>query len=244
MTKVSAAVVLTLSFALPAQAEDDLAAEGRAAPMFRLPVYNPVPVGKTAVGLDQFVGYDAVDKDTRLVLLSFMASFCAPCKKEMPYLQAMHERYKDKGLRVMMVSIDTEPAGQKIIDDLIALNKVTFPVLKDRFNLVARRWLGNQSPLPSVFFLKPDGTITTVHRGYNEEASLQILAEVTTALGVKNEPLVVAPPAATPAPAVTTASSTGGTVVPASAVKPKSNLEMPPPPVLPAKKKKLKKSRQ
>jgi thiol-disulfide isomerase/thioredoxin len=114
-----------------------------------------------------------------------MASFCGPCKKEMPYLQSLHERYSDAGLRVVMVSIDTEPEGQKKIDDLIATNKVTFPVLKDRFNLAARRWLGSKTPLPSVFLIKPDGTISTVHRGYNEDASKVFMAAVEQAIGVK-----------------------------------------------------------
>lgn len=239
MNRYLAAVVISLSLCAPAAAQDDLATAGRAAPMFRLPVYNPVPVGKSALGLDQFVGFDAADKQTKLVLISFMASFCPPCKKEMPYLQAMHERYRDQGLRVLMVSIDTEPAGQKIIDDLIAQNKITYPVLKDRFNLVARRWLGNQSPLPSVFFIKPDGTITGVHRGYNEEASLQIMAEVTKELGIKDAaPLVVAEPAqpaATSGGAVVPASASGGAATPAATPKPRVKLQMPPPP--PAKKK-------
>ena len=118
-------------------------------------------------------------------MLSFMASFCAPCKKEMPYLQSLHEKYSGQGLRVMMVSIDKEPAGQKIIDELIASNQVTFPVLKDRFNLVARRWLGAQSPLPSLFFVKPDGVVLSVHRGYTEEASVLLEKEVKDALQLK-----------------------------------------------------------
>lgn len=178
-------MVLCLCAALPALAEDELAAVDKAAPMFRLPVYNSKAVGQTAVGLDRFVGPDAADKQAKVVLLSFMASFCGPCKKEMPYLQSLHEKYAEKGLRVMMVSIDTEPAGQKIIDELIASNKVTFPVLKDRFNLVARRWLGTQSPLPSLFMVKPDGIVIAVHRGYNEEASVALDKEVKDALQVK-----------------------------------------------------------
>ncbi len=134
----------------------------------------------------------------------------------MPYLQAMHEQYGKNGLRVMMIPIDTEPEGQKKIDELIALNHVTFPVLKDRFNLVARRWLGAKSPLPSMFFLEQDGTIAKVHRGYNEEASQQILAEITTALGVK--PVQLAPSVAAAVPATGTVSASSAAVTPAKAV--------------------------
>ena len=188
MKQVVLAVVALLCLSLPARADDDLADVDKPAPMFRLPAYNAQAVGGAMVGLDSFVGPDATDKDVKVVLLSFMASYCAPCKKEMPYLQSLHEKYKDFGLRVMMVSIDTEPEGQKKIDELIAANKVTFPVLKDRFNLVARRWLGTQSPLPSVFLVKPDGTVSMVHRGYNQEASVLFAKEVEAALGLKRGP--------------------------------------------------------
>lgn len=184
MTRTLIAAV-ALFAAGPALADDELAAQGKPAPMFRLPVYNAKAVGATVVGLDKYIGAEAGDKNAKVVLLSFMASFCAPCKKEMPYLQSLHEKYSEQGLRVMMVSIDTEVAGQKIIDELIATNKVTFPVLKDRFNLVARRWLGSQSPLPSLFMVRPDGVVLSVHRGYNDEASALLDKEVKDALKIK-----------------------------------------------------------
>ncbi len=187
MKRLCWGLLLCLTFGAPALADDELAAVDRPAPMFRLPVYNAKTAGTTVLGLDRFVGPDAADKETRVVLMSFMASFCGPCKKEMPYLESLYEKHKAKGLRVVMVSIDTEAEGQKIVDELIEKNKVTFPVLKDRFNLVARRYLGTQSPLPSVFMVKPDGVVSAVHRGYNEEASLALASEVESALGLKKE---------------------------------------------------------
>jgi peroxiredoxin len=188
MKTLAWATLVALTTAGSVRAQDELAEVDRVAPMFRLPLYNGKALGSAALGLDKFVGPDATDKGVKMVLLSFMASFCKPCKKEMPYLEQLHERYKDFGLRVVSVSIDTEEAGQKEIDDLIQQNRVTFPVLKDRFNLVARRWLGSQSPLPSVFLVRPDGTISKIHRGYNQEASVLLASEVESALGIKRGP--------------------------------------------------------
>lgn len=180
MRQVFAAALL---LAPAAFADGELAEVGKPAPMFgRLPVYNPKEVGETAVGLDRYVGPEAADKKTKVVLVSFMASFCAPCKKELPYLEALHEKNRDRGLRVLSVSIDRDADGQKKIEELLAQNKVTFPVLKDRFNILARRWLGLQSPLPSVFLVKPDGTVSLAHRGYNDDASKLLSAEVEAAL--------------------------------------------------------------
>lgn len=182
MNRMFAALCLVLTVGSGAWAQDELAAVNKPAPMFRLPVYNAKPVGSTVVGLDKYVGPDASDKSAKVVLLSFMASYCAPCKKEMPYLQTLHEKFGPQGLRVVMVSIDKEAEGQKIIDGLIEQNKVTFPVLKDRFNLVARRWLGTEVALPSVFMVRRDGVVSMTHRGYTEEATKLLAAEVEKAL--------------------------------------------------------------
>jgi thiol-disulfide isomerase/thioredoxin len=171
-----------------ARAQDELAAVNQPAPRFRLPLYNPQPDSPAMVGLDRFVGASPEDKGAKLVLLSFMASFCAPCQKELPYLQKLQDQYRADGLRVVSVAIDTDPDGQKKVADLIAKNQVTFPVLKDRFRLVARRWLGSQSPLPSVFLIRADGTITSLHRGYDEKTTQALASEVQAALGIAPKP--------------------------------------------------------
>lgn len=170
--------------AFPALAED-LAELDKPVPTFRLPVYNAKEFGESSVAIDTYVGAEATDKKTKTLLVSFMASFCGPCKKEMPYLQKLHEQHKANGLRVMMVAIDMEPEGQKKVSELIEENKVTFPVAKDRFNIVARRWLGTKSPLPSLFMVRPDGTISSVHRGYSTDGAELLGKEVETALGIK-----------------------------------------------------------
>lgn len=172
--------------AVPAAAED-LAEVDKPAPTFRLPVYNPKEFGESTVAIDTYAGLEASDKKAKVLVVSFMASFCGPCKKEMPYLQALHAAHKDAGLRVMMVAIDTEPEGQKKVEELIAEHKVTFPVAKDRFNIVARRWLGTQSPLPSLFFVRPNGTIASVHRGYSQDGAEVLATELEKVLGVKVE---------------------------------------------------------
>jgi thiol-disulfide isomerase/thioredoxin len=169
--------------AAQAHAQEALPEVGKPALMFRLTTYNPKESGAAAVGLERYVGAQAQDKAAKLVVISFMASFCAPCKKELPALQKLHEQYAADGLRVLLVSVDDQPEGMKVIDELIRANKVTFPVLKDRFTVVARRWLGPQSPLPSLFFVKPDGIVTRVQRGYDEAISASLEREIRAALG-------------------------------------------------------------
>ena len=164
---------------------EDLAEADKPAPAFRLPVYNPDAFGEKTVAIGSYAGPDRSDKDTRAVLVSFMASFCAPCQKEMPFLQALYTKHRKDGLRVLLVAIDTEAEGQKKIEALVAQHQVTFPVAKDRFNLVARRWLGARSPLPSLFVVQPDGKISAVHRGYSADGAELLQKEVEAALGLK-----------------------------------------------------------
>lgn len=167
-----------------ARAEDDLPGEGHPAPVFQLRALNPEVSGAAFVSLERFAGEEPEDPESRAVLLSFFASWCAPCQKEMPYLQQLHQMYRDQGLRVISVSIDREEEGLALARKQIGAARVTYPVLSDRYNLLARRYLGESSPLPSVFLIRRDGTIARIERGYGKEVESFLLAEVQQALGL------------------------------------------------------------
>ncbi len=188
---MSRAVSLLLSGALIFAAAD-LAAQGQDvalpgvgadAPLFALPIYNPEAAGRSRAGTMLLVGEDSDDKDAKLIVVSFMASHCKPCLKELPLLQKLHAKYHERGLRIIGVSIDSEPEGQKRMSELIAEHKVTFPVARDQYNFTARRYLGTTVPLPSVFFLDRSGAITFVSRGYDKEISKTLVATLERQLG-------------------------------------------------------------
>ena len=179
------AVALALALtALPAAADEE-AAEGQAAPSFQLRAMNPASAGREWVRLDRFAGEEPDDAASRAVLLSFFASWCGPCKKELPYLEELHRAYHSLGLRVLSVNIDREEPALSDARRMFEEARVTFPVLSDRFNLTARRYLGEKSPLPSVFFIRRDGVIARVERGYGKDAKSFLLAEVRRALGLQ-----------------------------------------------------------
>jgi len=163
---------------------DEEVAEGLPAPPFTLRTMNQEASGVPLVSLDRYVGAEPEDAEARVVLISFFASWCGPCKREMPYLQQLHSMYRDQGLRVVSVNIDQEEPAIADARAMIEKAKVTFPVLSDRFNFLARRYLGEQSPLPSVFIVNRDGTIARIEKGYGKDASSFLLAEVQRALGL------------------------------------------------------------
>src|SRR5574342_510778 len=168
MAAMRAAALALLLAALPAAAEEE-AAEGQAAPRFQLRTMNPAAAGREWVRLDRFVGAEPEDGAARAVLLSFFASWCGPCRKEMPYLEELHRAYHGQGLRVLSVNIDREEPALSDARRMLEEARVTYPVLSDRFNLTARRYLGERSPLPSVFIIRRDGIISRVERGYGKD---------------------------------------------------------------------------
>ena len=189
------AVAAALLFAaLPAAASDEVGV-GLPAPAFSLKTLNPDAAGASWVALDKYAGDEPEDAGAKAVLLTFFASWCEPCKKEMPFLVQLDQMYRDQGLRVLGVCIDKEDAGLEAAKKLVAEKKVSYPVLSDRFNFLARRYLGEQAPLPSVFLIKRDGTIARIERGYTKDASAFLLAEVQEVLGVKASPAPASPKA-------------------------------------------------
>ncbi len=177
-------LLLGLALCTAGAARADGVAEGAAAPGFTLRALNPEAAGTPAVSLDELVGPDAADGGARLVLLSFFASWCEPCRKEMPYLQTLHARYREQGLRVLSVDIDRDPPGIAATKRLAAESRVTFPVLSDRFQILARRYLGESSPLPSVVLIGRDGTVLRLSRGYGKAAPTFLRGEVQKGLGL------------------------------------------------------------
>jgi cytochrome c biogenesis protein CcmG, thiol:disulfide interchange protein DsbE len=66
----------------------------------------------------------------QLTLLNVWATWCPPCREEMPELQALHDRYGPEGLRVVGVSIDTRRA-ESLVREFIDELDITFPIALD-----------------------------------------------------------------------------------------------------------------
>ena len=171
------------------------AAVGQELPSFTLKALNPDVAGSAYVKTAHFVGNQGSKK---AVLISFFATYCEPCKKEMPFLKALQDSYGDAGLQVVLVSIDTDAAEIEVAKGLAAKNGLTFPVLSDRFNIVAKRY--QVAELPCVFTASEDGVVQTIHTGYGEGATQVMHDDVRKILGVAGDAPVPAPLAAFFAP--------------------------------------------
>lgn len=97
----------------------------------------------------------------QVVLINFWASWCGPCRQEMPLLDRLHHRYEDTGFAVLGVNVEGEvKPAQEIVDK----TKVTFPVLIDEDQKVSEMY--NLEAMPSTVVVDRDGVIRYIHRGY------------------------------------------------------------------------------
>lgn len=167
----------------PALAEDQALPVGSEAQSFTLRTINPEATDKRLVSIDD--SFSPGESKAQAVLLSFFATYCKPCKRELPFLEALWQSYRAKGLQVYVISIDRE---QEKIDELKTLATelgLTFPVLWDRFNIVAKRYA--ISKLPCVYLIGADRRIQMVNVGYNDDVSPQLLKSVRQGLGVPQD---------------------------------------------------------
>jgi peroxiredoxin len=109
----------------------------------------------------------------QVVMLNFWATWCAPCREEMPQLARLHEKYRASGFAVLAVNLDDAQPKAAAAATTMAL---PFPVLFDTDKTVAKAY--DVSTMPSSFFVDRDGRMRHVHKGYragDEAAHEQVL---------------------------------------------------------------------
>jgi cytochrome c biogenesis protein CcmG/thiol:disulfide interchange protein DsbE len=110
-----------------------------------------------------------------VVLVNFWASWCPPCKAEMPAMQRVYEAYKEQGFTILAVNVTTQDQMASAESFIKSLN-ITFPILYDIDGKVAEQYQ-NQA-LPTSYFVDTNGIIQEVIvGGPMAEALLRIRIE-------------------------------------------------------------------
>lgn len=91
----------------------------------------------------------------RLVLVNFWATWCPPCRKEMPAMERLHRAYRERGLVVLAVSEDTVPPEE--VKRFAALLGLTFPVWYDRSGEAGRQY--RIPGVPASYLVTHDGQL-------------------------------------------------------------------------------------
>ncbi len=109
------------------------------------------------------------------VILNLWASWCPPCRAEMPAIQEVYDSNRDRGLKVLAVNMtyqDSAPAAEAFVREF----NLTFPIPLDTTGAVGNGY--QMRALPSTFFIDSDGVIRQVIiGGPMSEATLQSAVE-------------------------------------------------------------------
>lgn len=139
----------------PAPAPASTADIGQQAPPLRLPL-----LGGGEVDLDGFKG--------RPVILNFWATWCEPCKAEMPVFERAQQQYRERGLIVL--GVDFQERDEEVAAFVSQIG-VTFPTLMDRTGEATRKW--RATGLPTTFLIDRQGIIRDVRVGPFTDAMLE-----------------------------------------------------------------------
>jgi len=134
---------------------------------------QPAP-GVTLLTLDGG-GASLTDHRDKLVVLNFWATWCQPCTVEMPSLEALWQRYRDRGLIVVGVSVD-RGAPKALLEPYVRNLKLTFPILLDPDSKTSDRW--RVTALPATFLVRPGGEVAGMAMGAREWNSDEMRALV------------------------------------------------------------------
>ena len=99
----------------------------------------------------------------RVVLVNFWATWCGPCKQEMPHLNRLYDKYRSAGFVLLGVNVDDD---SRQAAGTVSKLGVHFPVLFDVDKAVSR--LYDLQSMPATVLIDRDGRVRYLHRGYRE----------------------------------------------------------------------------
>lgn len=111
-----------------------------------------------------------------IVMVNFWASWCGPCREELPKMEALYQEYQDLGFEILAINLDDEASKAEVLLNDI---EVSFPVLYDSAGEVSE--LYDVNAMPTTVIIDRDGKQRLVHLGYRAgdekkyEAAIKLL---------------------------------------------------------------------
>ncbi len=166
----AAAIVLTVTFIIVwlQSAKYEPLVVGKAAPDFALTDLNEQP-------------YRLSDFRGKVVFLNFWATWCAPCREEMPSMEVLHRNFEKDGLVILAVSIDRVTTTKDIPPFVKGMN-LTFPVLIDSWGKTDKPY--KRMGVPETFIIDQQGIIREIILGPRDWTRLDNLKTLTALLNV------------------------------------------------------------
>ena len=136
----------------------DHAPDFSAIPLYE-PVYPSAP-GDTAFSSRRVAagapGHTLASYKGQVVLLNVWATWCEPCRAEMPAIEQLHRQFGPRGLKIVSVSIDN-PGSEQLIDKFVRDFHLSFEILHDASGAIQTAY--QTTGVPETFILGKDGVI-------------------------------------------------------------------------------------
>ncbi len=112
--------------------------------------------------------FDSATMAGKPAVINFFATWCPPCRGEIPGFVEVYEKYKGQGLVMVGISVDTDTRDK--LPDFVAEQKITYPVLLGFDGSTAKAY-GGVSAIPTTFFVSKTGAVQNVHVGFMDKAA-------------------------------------------------------------------------
>jgi peroxiredoxin len=130
-----------------------LPATGADAPSGPAPAFTLDSRSGAKISLSQYKG--------QVVMLNFWASWCGPCRQEMPLLENIYKKYSKMGFTLIGVNVEPD---SKAAEGFLKDTPISFPVIYDKDSTVSKAY--DVSGMPSTVIIDRKGNIRVLHRGY------------------------------------------------------------------------------
>ena len=116
-----------------------------------------------------------LDYSGKVVLLEFWATWCPPCRSTIPELISLQNKYKDKKIAILAVSVDEGQNLEKKLSDFTKENKINYKVLLGTEDM-SRAY--NVRSIPVIFLIDRSGVIHSFHTGYEDNFTVKYSSEI------------------------------------------------------------------
>jgi len=106
--------------------------------------------------------YSSAQLAGKPAVINFFATYCPPCREEIPGFVEVYNKHKEKGFELIGISLDTDTRGN--LPGFLMSNKIGYRILYG--DLPTARAYGGVSAIPTTFFVGKDGEVKNVHIGY------------------------------------------------------------------------------